>query len=266
MSKVPQFIRTLFATFPLHTYPPLPIDDNVNIDKPYELYVYNLKDGWPTDPDGIKAFLMLQYLKLDYNINVSSYHVSGQGTLPYLIENGKKKTVVYKTEEDIENKLVQWDPKSEVSRHWINTSLGDAFLAHSLTNPSLAISIYEGDQDKKLPGLIQDAAWRFWVEQTKQLLSVRYSNVLTWDKNTVNKQSDLDEILRTAVECFKGIEAMLSDSQSGFLGAQLGPLDIVVYAYIRSIMVWMSHSELGLSVPESLIQHSKLCEEEMGLR
>lgn len=261
MSKVPQFIRTLFQTFPLYSYPPLTTGGNVHEDKPYQLYVYNEKEDWPTDPDGMKALLLLEYLKVDYNLMVGSHHISDEGTLPYLIENLKNKVVVYKTEEDIERKLIQWDADSEIYRNWINRCLGNAFMAQVVTNPSLAAAIYGGDQDKKLPGFIKDSSWKFWIQKAQSSLNVQGYSVFNWDKYPKIKQADLDDILMGAVECFKGVEVLLQESSSGFLGEQVGPLDIIVYSYIRSILIWMSHSELGLSVPQILIQHSNLCQE-----
>lgn len=264
MSKVPQSIRRLFAIFPLYTYPPLPIGDgDVNKNKPFELYVYNLKDGWPTDPEGLKAYLLLRYLKLDCDVNSSSHYVSSEGTLPYLVENATKKTIVYKTVQDIEENLVNWQPEQEIYRHMVNATLEDAFVAYALINPSVAGRIYEFHGDQLLPLIVQQATWAHWSEIARRSLSLRYPRVNDWDKNSTAKQEDLDMILERAIECFKGIEALLKQRNgSEFLGGStLNALDIIVCSYIRSILVWLSHSELGLSVPESLIRHSTRCEE-----
>lgn len=292
--------------------------------KKLKLYVYNLietEEGSdiPSDPESLEIWGLLKLKNLGGKLQLikSSVHSSPNNQIPYLIEQvennerGKPNKRIYGNTKIIYKQLISSKTgQSTVYRNMIKTMLEDAWLmtlTFETESTRLQHKIYgQGcyrftniqampnetkNVAKEFPGFVENYLNGILYKDLISKLRVRYPAIesytfnLGWNTSSVDKIKD--EIIRRTIECFQVFEALLDESDTGYLGNGikgdyknndddkdesdvlengLGPLDVSLFGYIYSIMKFAKDSELGRQLDkfESLKRHSEKVYQELN--
>ncbi|KAK6526255.1 hypothetical protein TWF694_004862 [Orbilia ellipsospora] len=290
MFRAPTFIRTIFDKFPLYSYPvdPSPINslDKTPSEQPHDdlfskntLYVFSLPgDAQNCSPSFNPACLKWQiYMKIrgvDFRIQSSSNHASPTGSLPFLIVEPARSSVVSGRQ------LAQTVPASKLAQ-WIEDNAAGSVNQVSSDSPDYRAFSSLVDRN------IRDAwLYAMYVDNTNlnNITVPKYTNSTPlWPVNYLlglqMRQAALDSLgvngvgskvngemlYMRANEAWAALSALLGDNKWFFSARDAGLFDASVFAYTHLILT-LGLERSGEDLVNGLQQYSNLIDHEQRIR
>ncbi|KAG0131623.1 hypothetical protein HOY82DRAFT_669843 [Tuber indicum] len=273
---IPQFLKTLFDSFPLLTYPANSLPSRCpTFDTVPSLYVFTTSEdavsGNPSfDPGCLKWQAYMKFNQIEFKTVPSNDHASPTGALPFVISQQRSMSGSMELAVVPSNKLAAWIEKrgysfeemvdmdsarAEAYLALVNTQLRDAWLYSLYLEPNnsqdLASVLYCGSS--------VSAVSSFLLRQTKaaarqQLLQAHPGGVL-----------DPRKIYAEAGAALQAISTILGDHMWFFGGSNPGLFDASVFAYTHLILTLRWHSEEN-ALLRAVMGHDNLLGHEERIR
>ncbi|PWW78279.1 hypothetical protein C7212DRAFT_358275 [Tuber magnatum] len=250
---IPQFLKTLFNSFPLLTYPANPLPSRCpKFDTTPSLYVFTTPEdadsGNPSfNPSCLKWQAYLKFNGVEFKTVPSNNHASPTGALPFMISQQKPMSESTEVAVVPSSKLAAWIEKHGYSLEVVDmeSARPKAFLAlvNSQLRDAWLYALYlEPNNSQDLAGELYcgssvSAVSSFLLRQTKaaarqQVLQAHPGGVL-----------DPRKIYAGAGDALEAISAILGKDTWFFGSRDPGLFDASVFAYTHPILNLRWHSE-----------------------